>query len=62
MFNIKIRKNTGVRRASEVVTYKKEERKVVKSVPKHDYSTYENSLETKISQNEAINEVIGLIR
>lgn len=59
MFNIKMRKNTGSREASEVITYKKEEKKVVKSVPKHDYATYENSLETTLSQKEAINEIVN---
>lgn len=59
MFKIKMRKNTGSREASEVVSYKQDEKKVVKSTPKHDYATYENSLETTLAQKEAINEVIN---
>lgn len=59
MFNIKMRKNTGSREASDVVSYKAEEKKVVKTTKKHDYATYENSLEATLSQKEAINEIVN---
>lgn len=55
----KFRKNSGTTDAGAVVSYKNEKKVIVKKVTKHDYSTYENSLEKRISENEAVQSIIN---